>query len=46
MNLLGWQVCQAVKASGMYCGIALKPATAAELVCPYVDAGLVDMVRT
>jgi hypothetical protein len=29
----------------MFCGIALKPSTAAELVFPYVDAGLVDMVR-
>ncbi len=29
----------------MHCGIALKPATAPELLFPYLDAGLVDMVR-
>ncbi len=39
------QVCQAVRASGMHCGIALKPSTAPELVFPYVEAGLVDLVR-
>lgn len=40
----GSQVCHAVRGAGMHCGIALKPATPAELVFPYVDAGLVDMV--
>jgi len=38
------EVCKAVKAAGMHCGIALKPATSPELVFPYVEAGLVDMV--
>jgi hypothetical protein len=41
---LHMQVCQAIRAAGMYCGIALKPATAPELVFPYIDAGMVDMV--
>lgn len=37
-------VCKAVRAAGMHCGIALKPATPVSLVLPYIDAGLVDMV--
>lgn len=37
-------LCDAVRAAGMHCGIAIKPATPAELLLPYVDAGLVDMV--
>eukprot|EP00983_Pelagomonas_calceolata_P002351 79561-Pelagomonas_calceolata.AAC.5 len=44
MALACAQVCKAVKAAGMHCGIALKPATSPELVFPYVEAGLVDMV--
>lgn len=35
----------AVRAAGMQVGIALKPQTPAELAAPYVEAGLVDMVR-
>ncbi|KAJ9531747.1 hypothetical protein QJQ45_021892 [Haematococcus lacustris] len=38
------KVCQAVRAAGMHCGIALKPATDEALVSPYVEAGLVDLV--
>lgn len=38
------QLCRDVRAAGMHVGIALKPGTAADLVFPYVDAGLVDMV--
>jgi hypothetical protein len=34
----------AVRGAGMQAGIALKPATPAELVLPYVEAGLIDMV--
>ncbi|GBF91932.1 ribulose-phosphate 3-epimerase [Raphidocelis subcapitata] len=37
-------VARAVRAAGMEVGIALKPETAVELVMPYVEAGLVDMV--
>lgn len=32
-----------VRAAGMRAGIAIKPATSAEALFPYVDAGLVDM---
>ena len=32
-----------VRAAGMRAGIALKPATPAEALVPYVDAGLVDL---
>lgn len=37
-------LCHAVREAGMHCGIAIKPATPAELLLPYIDAGLVDMV--
>jgi ribulose-phosphate 3-epimerase len=32
-----------IRAAGMRAGIAIKPATPAEALFPYVDAGLVDM---
>lgn len=39
------EMCEAVRAAGMKAGIALKPATPAELVLPYLQKGLLDMVR-
>ncbi|KAI8473494.1 MAG: Ribulose-phosphate 3-epimerase-like protein [Monoraphidium minutum] len=38
------ELAQAVRAAGMQAGIALKPATPVELVFPYVEAGLLDLV--
>lgn len=35
----------AVRASGMHVGIALKPSTPAEILFPYLDQGLLDLVR-
>ncbi len=37
-------LCNAVRAAGMHCGIAVKPKTPVSLLLPYIDAGLVDMV--
>lgn len=39
------ELCNLVRASAMHVGIALNPETPVELVVPYVEAGLVDMVR-
>jgi len=38
------ELARAVRAAGMHVGVALKPQTPVELVVPYVEAGLVDMV--
>lgn len=37
-------LCTRVREAGMHVGLAVKPATPAELTAPYVEAGLVDMV--
>lgn len=37
-------LCKQIRAAGMHCGIAIKPATPAELLLPYIHAQLVDMV--
>lgn len=37
-------LCRGVRAAHMHVGLALRPSTPAELVVPYVEAGVVDMV--
>ncbi|KAG2489747.1 hypothetical protein HYH03_011854 [Edaphochlamys debaryana] len=44
MNASVEDLCHGVRNAGMNVGIALRPKTPAELVAPYVAAGLVDMV--
>jgi hypothetical protein len=39
------QLCNDVRKHGMYVGLAIKPATPAEALLPYLEAGLADMVR-
>lgn len=39
------QLAQRIRAAGMAVGIALVPATPAEAVVPYAEAGDVDLVR-
>ena len=39
------ELCSLVRAAGMHVGITVKPETPVELLFPYVQAGLVDMVR-
>jgi ribulose-phosphate 3-epimerase len=39
------EAAQQVRAAGMKVGVALKPATPAELLLPYLQQGLLDMVR-
>eukprot|EP00775_Hariotina_reticulata_P013693 gene13693-13815_t len=38
------EMCEAVRAAGMKVGIALKPQTPAELLFPYLQQGLLDLV--
>lgn len=39
------EAAQQVRAAGMKAGVALKPDTLAELLLPYLQQGLLDMVR-
>jgi pentose-5-phosphate-3-epimerase len=38
-------LCGQIKAADMHVGITLKPETEVDLLFPYIDAGLIDMVR-
>jgi len=38
------EMCEAVRAAGMKAGIAIKPQTPAELLLPYLQQGLLDLV--
>lgn len=38
------ELCSLIQAQDMYVGLTLKPETPVELLFPYVDAGIIDMV--